>query len=136
MAHKVPLLAVFQQNHTNKPHGVHRIFLHWLLVDIIQPRIDKFSSDHWSQTRTGRVSTGVTGWECLVCVAFLALIYQYYLGRPRKVCLDYFRFNPEYTFARCTNLTLQTLKTLRWCFTISSSWEKCIRNRLHCNKWW
>ena len=27
------------------------------LVSIIPPRIDQFSSDHWSQTRTGRVST-------------------------------------------------------------------------------
>ena len=32
-------------------------FSHIRSVSIIPPRIDQFSSDHWNQTRTGRVST-------------------------------------------------------------------------------
>ena len=43
-------------------------------VSIIPPRIDQFSSDHWSQTRTGRVSTYMgdrLGIPCVLSTFFI-----------------------------------------------------------------
>ena len=49
-------------------------FVHSHSVSIIPPRIDQFSSDHWSQTRTGRVSTYMgdrLGIPCVLSTFFI-----------------------------------------------------------------
>ena len=48
-------------------------------VSIIPPRIDQFSSDHWSQTRTGRVSTYMGDRLGIPCVlSIFSFLYGVY----------------------------------------------------------
>ena len=90
------------------------------MVSIIPPRIDQFSSDHWSQTRTGRVSTYMGDRLGIPCVLSIFSLFSNLKSRTKWLLVRILKIGEHFRIQRAKLYQIGELKNFE---KNSSLWQ-------------